>query len=59
MDPVPLLKPTPRGADKLIDGPALGASRQERRLGELRREIERAVDGIAKGIGDPHELGPA
>lgn len=32
-------------------------SRIERRLGEVSREIDRLVDGIAKGIGDPLDLG--
>ncbi len=32
-------------------------ARLERRLGEIGREIDRLVDGIAKGIGDPHDLG--
>jgi site-specific DNA recombinase len=32
-------------------------SRLERRLGEIRREIDRLVDGIAKGVGDPKDLG--
>ena len=30
----------------------------ERRLGELDREIDRLVDAIAKGLGDPAVLGP-
>ncbi|MER8469117.1 recombinase family protein [Mesorhizobium sp. M1328] len=33
-------------------------TRLERRLGELSREIERLVNGIAKGHGDPAVLGP-
>jgi site-specific DNA recombinase len=33
-------------------------SRIERRLGELNREIDRLVDAIAKGHGDPAVLGP-
>jgi site-specific DNA recombinase len=32
-------------------------ARAERRQGELRREIERLVDGLAKGIGDPEAIG--
>jgi site-specific DNA recombinase len=32
-------------------------SRGERRIGEMSREIDRLVDGIAKGLGDPHILG--
>ncbi|CCJ07336.1 recombinase family protein [Methylocystis sp. SC2] len=32
--------------------------RLERRLGELNREIDRLVDAIAKGLGDPAVLGP-
>jgi DNA invertase Pin-like site-specific DNA recombinase len=32
-------------------------SRLERRLGEIRREIDRLVDGIAKGVGNPNDLG--
>ncbi|WP_159587130.1 recombinase family protein [Chelativorans xinjiangense] len=32
--------------------------RLERRLGELTREIDRLVDAIAKGLGDPAVLGP-
>ena len=34
------------------------AIRLERRLGELNREIDRLVDAIAKGHGDPAILGP-
>jgi hypothetical protein len=30
----------------------------ELRLGELKREIDRLVDAIAKGHGDPAVLGP-
>src|SRR5262249_61754254 len=30
----------------------------ERRLGEVRRELDRLVDAIAKGYGDPADLGP-
>jgi len=33
-------------------------SRLEQRLGELNREIDRLVDAIAKGHGDPAVLGP-
>jgi len=33
------------------------ARRLERRLGEINRELERVIDGIAKGIGDPVLLG--
>jgi hypothetical protein len=33
------------------------ARRLERRLGEINRELERVVDGIAKGTGDPVLLG--
>ena len=33
-------------------------TRLERRLGELNREIDRLVDAIAKGHGDPAVLGP-
>lgn len=33
-------------------------ARLERRLGELNREIDRLVDAIAKGLGDPAVLGP-
>lgn len=33
-------------------------ARLERRLGELNREIDRVVDAIAKGLGDPAILGP-
>lgn len=33
-------------------------SRLERRMGELDREIDRLVDAIAKGHGDPAILGP-
>jgi hypothetical protein len=33
-------------------------SRIEHRLGELDREIDRLVDAIAKGLGDPAVLGP-
>jgi site-specific DNA recombinase len=33
------------------------ARRLERRLGEINRELERVVDGIAKGTGDPVVLG--
>ena len=41
----------------------IGASRSQRlsitrRLGELDREIDRLVDAIAKGLGDPAVLGP-
>lgn len=32
--------------------------RLDRRLGELTREIDRLVDAIAKGLGDPAVLGP-
>lgn len=32
--------------------------RLERRLGELNREIDRLVDAIARGQGDPAVLGP-
>ncbi len=32
-------------------------SRRERRITEIRREIDRLVDGIAKGLGGPHILG--
>ena len=31
--------------------------RLQRRLGEISREIDRLVDGIAKGVGDPNVLG--
>jgi site-specific DNA recombinase len=31
--------------------------RLQRRLDEIRREIDRLVDGIAKGVGDPNDLG--
>jgi site-specific DNA recombinase len=31
--------------------------RLERHLGEISREIDRLVDGIAKGVGDPNDLG--
>ena len=31
--------------------------RLQRRLGELSRELDRLVDGIAKGLGDPVLLG--
>jgi site-specific DNA recombinase len=33
------------------------ARRLERRLGEINRELERVIDGIAKGTGDPVLLG--
>ena len=33
-------------------------NRLEQRLGELNREIDRLVDAIAKGHGDPAILGP-
>jgi site-specific DNA recombinase len=33
------------------------ARRLERRLGEINRELERVIDGIAKGTGDPILLG--
>jgi site-specific DNA recombinase len=33
-------------------------ARLERRLGDLTREIDRLVDAIAKGLGDPAVLGP-
>ncbi len=32
-------------------------SRRERRITEISREIDRLVDGIAKGLGDPYILG--
>lgn len=33
-------------------------SRLERRADQLKREVDRLVDHLAKGIGDPHVLGP-
>jgi site-specific DNA recombinase len=33
-------------------------TRMQRRLGELQREIDRLVDAVAKGLGDPAVFGP-
>jgi site-specific DNA recombinase len=33
-------------------------ARLERRAGQLKREVDRLVDHLAKGIGDPHVIGP-
>lgn len=38
--------------------PSTRRTHLERRLGELSREIERLVNAIAKGYGDPAVLGP-
>ena len=43
---------------RLAAGAVAKRSRLERRLGELDREIDRLVDAIAKGLGDPAVLGP-
>jgi site-specific DNA recombinase len=42
---------------KLAAGSKAKARRLERRLGEINRELERVIDGIAKGTGDPVLLG--
>jgi site-specific DNA recombinase len=43
---------------RLAAGADAKRARLKRRVGELNREIDRLVDGIAKGHGDPAVLGP-